>query len=143
MVLRKFYSVFGLMVLSVASVCAKAPVGKWITVDDKTGQKRSEVFLSLAQDELSGRIIAVYKQAGDTGICQSCPGEFKDKPIENLKFLWGLKESKDGSWDGGKILDPKTGKIYHARMTEKGNKLYVRGYVGMPLLGRTQIWVRP
>ena len=134
-----------LSMLSIAWVSiavAKAPTGEWVTIDDKTGKKRSEVLLSLNQDELSGKIVRVYAEAGDTGICKLCPGAFKNKPIKDLTFLWGLKENKDGSWSGGEILDPKSGKIYHARMIQKGNKLYVRGYVGVPLLGRTQVWVR-
>ena len=47
-------------------------------------------------------------------------------------------------WDGGTILDPNNGKVYKVRMTLKdgGRTLDVRGYVGMPLLGRTQTWQR-
>ncbi|MCH9756974.1 MAG: DUF2147 domain-containing protein [Gammaproteobacteria bacterium] len=126
----------------ISTAIAKAPVGTWITIDDKTGKKRSEVYLSLNDNELSGKIVRVYAEKGDTGICKLCPGKFKDKPIKDLTFLWGLKEHQDGSWVGGEILDPKTGKIYHVKMTQKRNKLYVRGYVGLPLLGRTQIWTR-
>lgn len=132
-----------LAIFYVSSVMAKAPIGDWITIDDKTGKKRSEVHLSLDENNtLSGKIIRVYAEPGDTGICKLCPGEFKNKPIRNLVFIWGLTAQKDGSWGGGEILDPKSGKIYHARMTQKGDKLYVRGYVGLPLLGRTQIWKR-
>ncbi len=131
-----------LAVFYVSTAVAKAPVGNWVTIDDKTGKKRSLVHLSLENNEISGKIIQVYAEAGDTGICKLCPGHFKNQPIKNLRFLWGLKEHKDGSWGEGEILDPKTGKIYHVRMTQKGDKLYVRGYVGVPLLGRTQIWTR-
>ncbi|MDF1678400.1 MAG: DUF2147 domain-containing protein [Legionellaceae bacterium] len=131
-----------LAVFAVSVAFAKAPTGKWITVDDKTGKKRSEVQLTVENDQLSGKILRVYAEEGDTGICKLCPGPFKNQPIEGLTFLWGLKENKDGSWSGGEILDPKTGKIYHVKMTQKGNKLYVRGYVGVSLLGRTQIWIR-
>ena len=47
-------------------------------------------------------------------------------------------------WDGGEILDPNNGKTYKVRMTPKddGKTLAVRGYIGAPLLGRTQTWVR-
>ncbi|MCH9689789.1 MAG: DUF2147 domain-containing protein [Gammaproteobacteria bacterium] len=137
-----------LLLVSIASVFyistafAKSPVGHWTTVDDRTGKKRSEVYLSLNHNELSGKILRVYAEKGDTRMCKSCPGEFRNKPIKNLVFIWGLKENKDGSWSGGEILDPKSGKIYRARMIQKGKKLYVRGYVGLPILGRTQIWTR-
>lgn len=133
-------SILAIFYVSVAA--AKAPVGTWVTTDDRTGKKRSEVRLSLNQGEVSGKIVRVYAEKGDTGVCKSCPGKFRNQPIKGIQFLWGLKENSDGSWSGGEILDPKSGKIYHARMMQKGNKLYVRGYVGLPFLGRTQIWER-
>jgi uncharacterized protein (DUF2147 family) len=129
-------------VLFLPAALAQSPAGTWTTIDDKTGQKRAVVRLSQSGDTLNGTIIKVYSQPGDTGICGPCPGAFKNKPIKGLQFVWGLKEKGNDEWDGGQILDPKTGKIYRAKMTLKGNKLYVRGYVGMSMLGRTQVWVR-
>lgn len=54
--------------------------------------------------------------------------------------MWGLKQEGDNEWGGGSILDPKSGKIYRAKITAQGNKLLVRGYLGISLLGRTQVW---
>ncbi len=116
--------------------------GNWTTIDDKTGSKRALVRLVLSGDQLTATIVKIYPQAGDLGICAKCPGNFKNKPIQGLQFLWGLKDKGNGEWDGGQILDPKTGKVYRAKMTLKGNKLYVRGYLGISMLGRTQMWVR-
>lgn len=118
------------------------PAGTWTTIDDATGKKRSIVNLSVSGGTLSGTIVKVFPQPGDTGICSKCPGAFKDKKIQGLRFVWGLKDKGNGEWEGGKILDPKTGKIYDAKMTLKGNKLYVRGYVGIAVLGKTQVWVK-
>lgn len=120
---------------------AASPAGTWTTIDDKTGEKRAEVSLEITDGVLSGKIIRVYAHPGDLGICSKCPGKFKDKPIEGLRFVWGLKEKSHGVWSGGQILDAKTGKIYNVKMTMKGNKLYVRGYVGLSMMGRTQVWV--
>lgn len=131
-----------MMFAFVAKAFAASPVGTWTTIDDKTGKKRAVVQLSMHGDTLSGRIIKVYKQEGDTGICSKCPGQFKDKPIKGIQFVWGLKRASENEWAGGQILDPKTGKIYNAKMTMEGDKLYVRGYVGFSLLGRTQVWVK-
>lgn len=121
---------------------AGSPAGTWTTIDDKTGAKRAVVRISVSGDNLSGTIVKVFPQPGDTGMCTKCPGAFKGKKVAGLTFLWGLKADGDNEWSGGQILDPKTGKIYKAKVTLKGNKLYVRGYVGMSLLGRTQTWVR-
>ncbi len=121
---------------------AESPVGNWTTVDDKTNEKRAVVQLTETNGTLNGTIVKVFPQPGDKGICSKCPDGFKNKPIKGLQFLWGLKDRGDGVWDDGHVLDAKTGKIYRAKVTVKGNKLYVRGYIGMSLLGRTQVWVR-
>lgn len=124
------------------AMAAGSPAGTWTTIDDKTGAKRAVVNISISGGTLSGTIVKVYPQAGDTGVCTSCPGAFKGKKVVGLGFLWGLKDQGNGVWSGGSILDPKSGKIYKAKVTLQGNKLYVRGYVGISALGRTQTWVR-
>ena len=124
------------------ALAAASPAGTWTTIDDKTGQKRAVVNITISGGTLSGTIVKVYPQPGDTGMCHNCPGAFKGKKVQGLRFVWGLKDKGNGVWDGGSILDPKTGKIYRAKMTLEGNKLYVRGYVGVSMLGRTQTWVK-
>lgn len=131
-----------LMVVFIPVALAQSPAGTWTTIDDKTGKKRAVVRIVVSGNTLSGTIVKVYPQPGDKGICQNCPGAFKDKPVMGMQFLWGLKDKGNGEWDGGKILDPKTGKIYRAKVTLQGNKLLVRGYIGVSILGRTQTWVR-
>jgi uncharacterized protein (DUF2147 family) len=128
--------------LPFALAAGGSPAGKWTTIDDKTGVKRSIAELSVSGGTLSGRIVKVFPQPGDTGICSKCPGAFKDKKIAGINFIWGLKDQGNGVWSGGHILDPKTGKIYKLKLTVEGNKLLVRGYIGMSILGRTQTWVR-
>lgn len=123
-------------------MAAATPEGTWTTIDDKTGDKRGVVHLTINKGVLSGTIVKVFPKPGDTGICSKCPGAFKDKKIKGLGFIWGLKDEGNGVWSGGQILDPKTGKIYKAKMTLDGNKLFVRGYLGVSILGRTQTWVR-
>lgn len=122
-----------------------SPVGRWKTIDDETGAERSIVEITDAGTELQGRILKIFYQPGDKvdPVCELCEGEQKGKPVIGLLFLWGLK--KDGSdWTGGAVLDPKNGKIYNARLslTDGGQKLRLRGYIGTPLLGRTQVWLR-
>ena len=127
----------------ISSAIAESLSGStWITIDDKTGKPRAEVQIDEQNGVFSGRILSVRHQKGDTGICSKCPGVFKDKPIKGMSFLWGLKQHGENNWEGGQILDPKTGKVYRAKLLLKGNKLYVRGYVGVSFLGRTQVWER-
>ena len=130
--------------IPIAFATSNSPVGNWTTIDDKTGKERAVVEISQLDDKLYGTIQKVYKQAGDLGHCIKCPGKFKDKNIVGLTFLWDLKKSGNNVWSSGQILDPKNGKIYRAKATlsKNGKKLYVRGYMGVSLLGRTQVWVR-
>ena len=67
----------------------------------------------------------------------------KNQPVEGMTIMSGVK--KDGDvWDGGKITDPKTGKVYKVKLTldSGGQKMDVRGYIGFSLLGRSQTWYR-
>jgi len=66
-----------------------------------------------------------------------------DKPIIGMTILWGLKKDGD-SWAGGEILDPHNGKTYRCKMTlsDDGKSLNVRGFIGISLIGRSQIWWR-
>ncbi len=63
-----------------------------------------------------------------------------------LCIVTGMRRNADqaGLFDGGEILDPNNGKVYRSqmRLTDAGRKLEVRGYIGVPLFGRTQTWLR-
>ncbi|MEL6988838.1 MAG: DUF2147 domain-containing protein, partial [Bacteroidota bacterium] len=75
-------------------------------------------------------------------ICDNCPGDLENTPVVGLQIINGLSKSGD-TWKKGKILDPETGKYYKCLVVlEEDNKLKVRGYVGIPTLGRTQYWER-
>lgn len=129
---------------SLAWSSSHSPIGTWITIDDKTKRPRSEVKIWESYGKLYGKVVKVYPMPGDKGICAKCPGAFKNKPIKGLNILWGLKSSGNKVWSGGEILDPKSGKIYALKITlaESGRTLDVRGYIGISLLGRTQVWRR-
>lgn len=136
--------ILGFSVSLLNNAFAYSPQGLWQTIDDKTQKPRSLVTLVFKDNQLQGRIIKVYQQQGDTGLCRKCPDKFKDKPIIGLTFLWGLKKASEDNWQDGQVLDPKSGHIYRAKLTmlEKGEKLNIRGYLGIPLFGRSQIWNR-
>lgn len=122
-----------------------SPIGLWKTVDDQTGNEKSIVELYEENGELKGKIIKLLHPSSNDPDpkCHACPDAFKNQPIINMIFLWGLR--KNGTeYTGGHILDPKTGKIYKAKLSlnDNGNKLNVRGFIGFALIGRTQIWSR-
>lgn len=125
-----------------ASAFALSPVGTWKTIDDETGEAKAHVQLYMNGNTLEGKITKILKD-DPAALCEKCPGERKDKPVQGMVFMWGLKGSEQ-KWKKGKILDPKKGKIYKSKLTmaEDGQSLEVRGYIGTPLLGRSQKWVR-
>lgn len=121
------------------------PVGLWQQRDDRKGDVRSVIRIEQVGDELIGTIVQAFPRPGEpTDLkCIKCPGEFKDKPIVGLRFMWGLK-GQGRAWDGGRVLDPDDGKIYRVklRLADDGRTLEVRGYVGFSMLGRSQTWQR-
>lgn len=115
---------------------ATSPAGHtWKTIDDETGDAKSYVQIVEVNNRLYGTVIKLLQDP--SARCEKCEGDKKDKPIQGMVVLWGLK--KDGEeWSGGKILDPKKGKIYRAKMWIENGDLMVRGYLG-PFF-RTQTW---
>lgn len=120
------------------------PVGKWKTIDDKTGKEKSIVEITETGGELTGKVLQLFNSdKGPNPLCEECTGARKDQPVIGMVILWGVH--KDGDvWDGGSILDPKNGKTYSVKITpsDDGSKLQVRGFIGWSLLGRTQVWSR-
>ena len=116
--------------------------GLWITEDDETGKKKSEVLIYKEGNTVYGKIINLLLPEDKGKLCLMCKGENKNKRIEGLLILKDLILEED-TWEGGTILDPKSGKIYDCYITlEDDNTLKVRGFLGFSLLGRTQIWKR-
>ena len=126
---------------------AATPVGVWKTIDDATGKEKSLIRISEAGGVLSGRIEKLLDPATPpNAVCKECTDERKDKPIVGMTIIRNVRADGDdkGLWGGGEILDPNNGKTYKVRLkpVDGGAKLDVRGYIGAPLLGRTQTWIR-
>jgi uncharacterized protein (DUF2147 family) len=121
------------------------PVGRWKTIDDKTGVAKSIVSIAEVNGELQGKVEQVFAPPAPKADprCERCSGERKDKPIVGMTIMWGLKKSGD-EFTGGQVLDPETGKTYRCklRVIDNGGKLELRGFIGFSLIGRTQTWVR-
>ncbi len=132
--------------LSSLAFAAESPAGRWQTIDDETGKPKSIVEIQQAADgTLSGKVSEILKsEKGSNPVCSACDGERKDQPITGMTILWDLKPDGEQTWSEGSILDPAKGKTYRAKakLLQGGDKLEVRGYVGIEALGRTQTWVR-
>jgi len=121
--------------------------GDWYSPPDDEDDVGAIIRLHKSGATWSGHIVQVNpssrsKYTNDTP-CEVCPPPQKGHILRGLQITWNLKESSDGL-DSGEILDPGNGKVYHCSMQliEQGSKLQVRGYVGLSLLGQTQVWTR-
>lgn len=140
--MKKSVILLVMFVLGAFMAQAQSVTGKWKTIDDETGEAKSIVEIFEKDGKIYGKVIEILNPAKKNAKCNNCKGSDKDKPVLGLTIIKGL--SKDGSeWSGGQILDPNNGKTYKCTITLDGkDKLNVRGYVGISLLGRTQTWHR-
>ena len=121
-----------------------SPQGLWKTIDDETGKATSHVRIQIDDGTLSGTIEKILPPGDPKAICVACEGDLKDQPIVGMKILTGMKKGPNGYRDG-RITDPRNGKSYKALVwldPEDSNKLNVKGYIGVPLFGRSQTWLR-
>ncbi|MEO7337822.1 MAG: DUF2147 domain-containing protein [Caldimonas sp.] len=123
------------------------PVGVWKTIDDATKKEKSLVRITEAGGALSGKVEKLLDPDTPADVvCKDCTDERRDKPVVGMTVLRNVKQNAGDStlWDGGDILDPNNGKVYKVRLkpADGGAKLEVRGYIGTPLFGRTQTWIR-
>ena len=137
----------GALLASAAASMAQAasPTGLWQTIDDKTGQPKA--LVQIVQDSdgtLTGKILTGLGSNDDPNRrCTACTDSRKDQLMKGMTIINGMKADGD-TWDGGQILDPENGKLYKCKMhlDDGGQKLVVRGYIGVSLLGRSQTWIR-
>jgi uncharacterized protein (DUF2147 family) len=117
-----------------------AIAGVWLS-----GDGDGWIEISMTEDTLSGVI------AGSPNASPERPDKdeknpdpaLRDRPLVGLELFAGFEYDGDGRWSGGTIYDPNSGKTYRCIVTVVDiETLKVRGYVGVPLLGRTETWKR-
>ena len=140
--MKKFFVCFTLLFFSLAFSQKPSILGKWKSINDETGKAMGIVELFERNGKVYGRVIDILNPQDRKKTCQNCCCEDKDKPILGLTIIKGLTWDGD-EYNGGKILDPKHGKLYRCYINlEDDDKLKVRGYIGISLFGRTQYWHR-
>lgn len=121
-------------------------IGKWKTIDDKTGKESSIVEIKADGNNFFGFVNHLFNELDSTKgkICDKCKGELHNKRIRGMQIIRNM-QSTTGEWfEGGFILDPKNGTEYHCKMRliHDNQELEVRGFIGFALIGRSQIWKR-
>ena len=128
-----------------AALAQATPVGLWKTIDDESKIEKSQVRITESGGVLVGKIEKIADPAKQDSKCDLCSDERKDKPVLGMTIIRNAKADADKArWEGGEILDPNNGKVYKLLLkpVDGGQKLEVRGFIGLALLGRTQTWQR-
>ncbi|MBU1371700.1 MAG: DUF2147 domain-containing protein [Bacteroidetes bacterium] len=141
--MKKLLFLMGLIFLSISTFAqsADAVVGKWFNKD-----KEAQIQIYKKGNEFNGKIVWLKNPNNEDGKAKTDvknpEDNLKTRPIWGLEILKGFKYN-DGAWDDGTIYDPKSGKTYSCKLTLNGNdKLNVRGYIGIAIIGRTDNWTR-
>lgn len=126
-----------------SAVYAQTITGKWITVDDNTGQQRSVVDIYEKEGKLYGKVVMIFTRPGEDPdpVCDKCdPVDVRHKEkVIGMEIIRNMVRSGE-AYEGGDILDPEVGKVYRCKLWIEEKSLKVRGYWG-PFY-RTQTWKR-
>jgi len=133
------------LLLPGSGVCAAGIEGRWAVFDSDTAQRLSTVEITLDDKRFVGKIVELFLAADlpQDPVCTLCKGAERDRKIRGMQMLW-VQPTSDGAQYAGTALDPGEGQIYQCIVTvdSMGKRLSIRGYVGIPLFGRTEDWLR-
>lgn len=144
-VMGLFFYLVSPFVFAASTSTGLTVAGYWQSFDGKTKKPSSIIQIESKGEFFEGKIVKTYSVPSERkiAVCDTCRGEQKNKPIIGLVIIKHMVCRPDFCSEGT-ILDPRDGKIYHATMklVNGGKQLYVHGYVGIPLFGKTVIWSR-
>jgi uncharacterized protein (DUF2147 family) len=120
-----------------------SPQGWWL---DQTG--KAGILIAPCGDKLCGNIEwlkAPLDAQGQPKLDIHNPqAALQSRPICGLSMLGGFAPDGSGGWTGGWVYDPESGKTYKGQMHSAADgTLHLRGYLGIPMLGRTEVWTHP
>ena len=115
--------------------------GKWYVIDDNDGLAKSIVQISEVNGKYQGKVLDILPSSKRTH-CENCTGQLKGKQLEGMVILYDLIIVPNGGKEG-KVLDPSSGRVFSCSIELAGpDKLKLRGYLGVPTVGKTSYWTR-
>ncbi len=141
-----FQLLIALCVLAVASNAwadKDSIVGVWLT---EKGQGKIQIFK--CGDNYCGKTVwispSVFPNPKEKKDVNNPDASKRNRKVWGMTMLWGLKYDGDDRWKNGIIYDPDRGITFNcrARLVDSGNTLKFRGYLKIPLLGKTTTWTR-
>ena len=140
------------MLVAPASAQTGSVMGTWLTASG-VAKVRISPCDSPANGPVCGTIVGLINPKGPNGQVVA-PNEATDhhNPDPNLRsrkvigmpLIWGFKKTADpNAFEEGHIYNGENGKVYTANLSlQSDGTLRLRGYVGSPMFGETQIWTR-
>lgn len=122
---------------------AATPVGRWYAEGGA-----AQVEIGRCGEGLCGRVVWLRSPFDENGCdlhdTRNPESSLRHRPIVGLQILADLRPTDDArSWTGGTIYDPTSGSTYRCTLELEGDdRVRVRGYIGVPFLGRTTTWIR-
>jgi uncharacterized protein (DUF2147 family) len=117
-------------------------VGKWMSAH---GSGQIEIYKD--GDQYSGKLVWLKSPTDEEGKIKTDvhnPSEsLRSHPLISLEILKKYNYKGDGEWTEGTIYDPKSGKTYSSKIQLKSSdKLEIRGFMGISLIGKSEVWTR-
>lgn len=151
--MKKWISILCLF-LSMTALPARASNPDDITGIWNTENKDARVEIFKCGDKYCGRIVGLKEPNYPAGSKEGTPGQpkidfnnpdpsLRTRPVLGLQFMTDFAHAGDNEWKGGRLYDPEKGKTYSGNITlVSPTELDLRGFVGLPFLGRTSTWTR-
>jgi len=116
-------------------------IGHWQVVNND-GSHGGQVETYLENGKLFGKVTQVRPGRTPKDLCDKCSGENKNQLILGMVIIRNFHPDGD-DWVDGTVVDPENGREYKGKIWAVGSdKLSMRGFIGISLLGRTESWVR-
>lgn len=122
--------------------CQETPaLGRW---ENSTAEARIEIFRR--GQSIAGKVYWLKNPNnadGTPNLDDKNPDVMlQRRPVMGLEILSNFTDKGNGEYENGAVYNPESGKTYRCKLKVRGDKMEMRGYIGISLLGRTETWTR-